>query len=133
MNVQPALNLQAGLLAAVQRRRRVWQKIVSVLACIVVFCTTYALILPAITIDRRRSAEEPGMILDPVAVVEEQSAAPEPIAEAPVQEPEAPAFDKSGICDMMCAGTEPGIPGDTVPKMQYTAGFQNRRFHCYEK
>lgn len=31
------------------RRRKVWQKIVSVLGCVVVFCTTYALILPAIT------------------------------------------------------------------------------------
>lgn len=31
------------------QRRKVWQKIVLFLACIVVFCTTYALILPAIT------------------------------------------------------------------------------------
>lgn len=29
--------------------RRIWQKLVRVLACIVVFCTTYVLILPAIT------------------------------------------------------------------------------------
>ena len=33
-----------------QRRRRFWKKIVSVLGCAVVFCTTYALILPAITL-----------------------------------------------------------------------------------
>ena len=32
-----------------QRRRRVWKRILSVLGSIVVFCTTYALILPAIT------------------------------------------------------------------------------------
>ncbi len=31
------------------RLRRIWQKLVQVMACIVVFCTTYALILPAIT------------------------------------------------------------------------------------
>lgn len=31
------------------RLRRIWQKLVRVMACIVVFCTTYALILPAIT------------------------------------------------------------------------------------
>lgn len=31
------------------RRRRGWKKIVQILACCVVFCTTYALILPAIT------------------------------------------------------------------------------------
>lgn len=30
-------------------RRMVWQRVVSMLTCIVVFCTTYALILPAIT------------------------------------------------------------------------------------
>lgn len=34
------------------RRKKVWKRIVSVLACLVVFCTTYALILPAITMER---------------------------------------------------------------------------------
>lgn len=34
------------------RRRRVWKKAVSVLACIVVFCTTYALILPGLTMEK---------------------------------------------------------------------------------
>ena len=33
-------------------RRSIWKKIVSGLACVVVFCTTYALILPAITQER---------------------------------------------------------------------------------
>ena len=32
-------------------RRRRWRKAVSVLACVVVFCTTYSLILPAITLE----------------------------------------------------------------------------------
>ena len=31
------------------KRSRIWQKIVRAMACVVVFCTTYALILPAIT------------------------------------------------------------------------------------
>lgn len=31
------------------RRRSIWRKIVGAMACVVVFCTTYALILPAIT------------------------------------------------------------------------------------
>ena len=35
-----------------QRCRRFWKKIVSVLGCAVVFCTTYALILPAITMEQ---------------------------------------------------------------------------------
>ena len=34
------------------RYRSFWRKLVRVLACIVVFCTTYALILPAITMDQ---------------------------------------------------------------------------------
>ena len=34
------------------RQREFWRKIVSVLGCFVVFCTTYALILPAITMDQ---------------------------------------------------------------------------------
>ncbi len=33
------------------KKHKLWQRIVSVLACIVVFCTTYALILPAITME----------------------------------------------------------------------------------
>lgn len=33
------------------RRRSMWHKFVRVMACIVVFCTTYALILPAITME----------------------------------------------------------------------------------
>ena len=33
-------------------RRSVWRKFVRVMACIVVFCTTYALILPAITMEQ---------------------------------------------------------------------------------
>lgn len=41
----------SGYLAR-KRRRQIWGKIVSGLACIVVFCTTYALILPAITLEK---------------------------------------------------------------------------------
>lgn len=35
------------------RNRRIFQKIVRMLACVVVFCTTYALILPAITMEQQ--------------------------------------------------------------------------------
>lgn len=35
-----------------QRRNRIWKKLVTALGCLVVFCTTYALILPAITMER---------------------------------------------------------------------------------
>ncbi len=33
------------------RKHRAWQRVVTILACFVVFCTTYALILPAITME----------------------------------------------------------------------------------
>lgn len=35
------------------RHHRTWMKVVTCLACIVVFCTTYALILPAITLENK--------------------------------------------------------------------------------
>ena len=34
------------------KRKRIWQKVASVMAAVVVFCTTYALILPVITMDQ---------------------------------------------------------------------------------
>lgn len=36
---------------SIQHRRRIRKRIVAALACIVVFCTTYALILPAVTME----------------------------------------------------------------------------------
>lgn len=36
-----------------KHRHNVWMRIVAVLGCIVVFCTTYALILPAITVENK--------------------------------------------------------------------------------
>lgn len=34
-----------------KKRKKIWKKFISILACIIVFCTTYALILPAITME----------------------------------------------------------------------------------
>jgi len=49
--MQKKMQRLAATYVAQNHRHRVWKKIVSVLACIVVFCTTYALILPAITLE----------------------------------------------------------------------------------
>ena len=49
--MQKKLLTEADGYIAHKRRRQAWKKVVSVLACIVVFCTTYALILPAITLE----------------------------------------------------------------------------------
>lgn len=35
-----------------QRRKKLWHRVVSGMACVVVFCTVYALILPAITLEK---------------------------------------------------------------------------------
>ena len=43
---------QAEELNHKRRKRRVWQRVLLAAACVVVFCTTYALILPAITLEK---------------------------------------------------------------------------------
>lgn len=43
---------QAAEFLAKKRRRQAWAKVIGILACVVVFCTTYALILPAITMSK---------------------------------------------------------------------------------
>ncbi|MBQ6470222.1 MAG: hypothetical protein IJJ50_09260, partial [Lachnospiraceae bacterium] len=48
-----------------------YRKILSVMMAVVVFSTTYALILPAITIDMDRASEEPGLVLEMAAEEEE--------------------------------------------------------------
>ena len=37
----------------VRRRKKLWRSVVTFMAAVVVFCTTYALILPAITLDNQ--------------------------------------------------------------------------------
>lgn len=44
---------QVASMQVKRRKKRVWKRIVSVISCIVVFCTTYALILPAITMENK--------------------------------------------------------------------------------
>ena len=44
-----------------QKKWKKWQKVVVSLACIVVFITTYALILPAITMDRDEAKSQGGI------------------------------------------------------------------------
>lgn len=41
-----------------RQRRKVWRYVVSVLACLVVFCTTYALILPALTLEKGTQSDD---------------------------------------------------------------------------
>ena len=50
--MQKTVQSQADGYLVRKRRRGLWLKVVGVLACVVVFCTTYALILPAITAEK---------------------------------------------------------------------------------
>lgn len=50
--MQKTFRKEADQYAKQNRRKRIWHKIVQVMACVVVFCTTYALILPAITMEQ---------------------------------------------------------------------------------
>ena len=50
--MQKMIQPEADAFLAKKRRRRLWTRLVSVLGCVVVFCTTYALILPAITAEK---------------------------------------------------------------------------------
>ncbi len=50
--------VQAEQYRVMNNRRRLWQRLVVAMACIVVFCTTYALILPAITMTSPRCGLE---------------------------------------------------------------------------
>ena len=55
-----------------KRRGYGWKRrITGIIACVVVFATTYALVLPAITLDDRRAANEPGLSLNTAAENEE--------------------------------------------------------------
>lgn len=49
--MRPDVNNQAETYTREHRKKRRWRKVMTFLASVVVFCTTYALILPAITME----------------------------------------------------------------------------------
>lgn len=90
--MQNGLLTQAERYRRKQNRRRVWLRIVSALACVVVFCTTYALILPAITLEENVSCgmeehrHDDGCYETRLICVYDESTAEEPPVEEPVAE-----------------------------------------------
>ena len=77
------------------RRMKRWQRVVSVMAAVVVFATTYALILPAITLDRDTATTQAGIEVaasenepEETGTVFESEQEEEPAAEETVQEEE---------------------------------------------
>ena len=82
------------------KRSRILRKIALVMACMVIFTTTYALILPAITIDDEKAYDMPGLYLDDTGlafVVDSPELKNEPgAAEELVLEEEFSAGEESG-------------------------------------
>ena len=68
-------------------RMRTYRRILSVFISIVVFTTTYALILPAITLEAEVAQEQPGIEIE--AAQPEQPSAAEESARRPKARPEA--------------------------------------------
>ncbi|MBR1780632.1 MAG: hypothetical protein IJ751_04420, partial [Oscillospiraceae bacterium] len=86
--------------------KRAWRNTVIGIACVVVFATTYALILPAITISEDAAQEEPGLVLGGPA--EETIPVEEALEDG--AEPEAEPEDK--------LEAEPGIEPETAPEAE---------------
>ena len=83
-----------------QRRKQLWYRVVSGLACVVVFCTVYALILPAITLEKENpqlEAEETSGSLGDVLTLQ--------VTAQPDSEAESTVFylavrqDNAGLCE----------------------------------
>ena len=58
-----------------QKRWKTWQKIVAALACFTVAVTTYALILPAITLNQETANEKGGIVLEETEDISQEEAA----------------------------------------------------------
>ena len=78
-----------------RRKDKRWRKIVICLAAVVVFVTTYALILPAITMDDETAEQEPGVVLIQDEAATEAATVDAESAEADVSE-EAIAIESEG-------------------------------------
>ena len=75
------------------RRLKKWQRVVSVLSAVVVFITTYTLILPAITLDKETASTQAGM---EIAASENEPSSDGTVYEAePEEEPEAEPAEES--------------------------------------
>ena len=77
------------------RRLQKWQRVVSALAAVVVFITTYALVLPAITLDKETASTQAGIEIaasenDPESEGTVYEAEPEELSEEPQEEAEEP-------------------------------------------
>ena len=89
-----------------KKTRETRKKIISVISAIVVFITTYALVLPAITLDVSKASQEPGIAFEQMqfkttasaaSVTAADSTVEVQVEEAQVEEPEAEAPAEEAI------------------------------------
>ena len=101
-------------LTAAVRRNRKW---FIMLAGVIVFVTTYALILPAITIDKDTAIDEPGLEVVLNESETQPDAETEPSAETETTEPELPAVtleESVGDVSVKVEAQEGVFPADTI-------------------
>jgi len=79
------INAMVEKFLQLRTRMKRWRKVVSVLAAVVVFVTTYSLILPAVTLDTNDAAQQSGIDLGTTESAETKEAAPAD-AEKPASE-----------------------------------------------
>ena len=89
-----------NILIKKRRELRRWQRIVTVLAAVITFATTYALILPAITVERDKTEDVGGMYLEQEAgqdeMLEENALEPTDVSLDADQEDDAASPDADG-------------------------------------
>lgn len=93
-----------------QHERRVWQKIVGVMAAVVVFCTTYALILPAITLENElicENSDESHVHTDACYAIEKETAATE-------EKQRIYSYEDEEITVKVTLPLDNGVPEDAV-------------------
>ena len=71
VKIMGALKKLIAKLSKVRQMPRVWRYSITALACVVIFATTYALVLPAITVDKETADADPAIVLEEAA--EEQT------------------------------------------------------------
>lgn len=108
--MQNSIQKKAPDYLARNRRHRIWRKIVSALACIVVFCTTYALILPAITVGKELHCGKTEHVHTEDCYVKVGTGN----QTAPSDAPDGTAPSESSDPSLPLEGTDPSLPPEST-------------------
>lgn len=120
----------AGYLAGI-RHRRTWRKVVSVLACVVVFCTVYALILPAITLEKTCTPESLGLHKHTDACVDENGQYRCGYADFFVHEHNENCFDADGNLRCTFPEIKPHTHDESCYAQTETTALHTHTDECY--